>query len=138
MVCIPGSHTEVERRAVQESARAAGARDVVVVQASMAAAIGAGLPVELPVGNLVVDLGAGRIEAMVSSLGGVVLARDAGYGGDAMDAAIEVHGIVGGFIGEGGKTVIPAQAYAKINAAIRNNIRGSDIFGNAHRAVEGQ
>jgi rod shape-determining protein MreB len=140
MVCIPGSHTEVERRAVQESARAAGARDVVVVQASMAAAIGAGLPVELPVGNLVVDLGAGRIEAMVSSLGGVVLARDAGYGGDAMDAAIGSYLQVAHrlLVGERTCEVIKARigCAAPIDPPLTTRIRGRDLEQGAPREVD--
>jgi rod shape-determining protein MreB len=140
LVCVPSSHTEVERRAVQESVRAAGGRDVLLVTSSMAAAIGAGLPVDRPIGNLVVDLGAGRIEAMVSSLGGVVLARDALAGGDAMDAAIgrylqEEHRLL---VGERTCEVVKERVgcATPIDPPLTTRIRGRDLDQGTPREVD--
>lgn len=87
-VCVPPETTEVERRAVRESARAAGAREVALLPTAMAAAAGCGLPVTEPVGSMVVDIGGGRTEAAVVSLGGTVIYRSSRVAGDAMDAAI--------------------------------------------------
>lgn len=88
LVCIPSSTTEVERRAVTDSARAAGGRDVQLVATALAAAVGAGLPVSEPVGNLIIDVGGGRVEVAVTSLGGLVVRRSVPIAGDAMDEAI--------------------------------------------------
>lgn len=88
VVCIPVETTEVERRAVQESARAAGTRDVRLVAAPIAAALGAELPVLKPLGSLIVDIGAGRTEVAVISLGGMVVHHAIRIAGDAMDEAI--------------------------------------------------
>ncbi len=88
LVCIPSSTTEVERRAVLESTRAAGGRDVQLVATALAAAVGAGLPVQDPVGNLILDVGGGRIEVAVTSLGGLVVRRSVPVAGDAMDESI--------------------------------------------------
>ncbi len=88
LVCIPAETTEVQRRAVQEATRAAGAREVSLIPGVMAAAIGAELPVSRPVGSLVVDTGGGRTEAGVISLGGLVVRRSAAVGGDDADEAI--------------------------------------------------
>ncbi len=88
LVCVPCGTTEVQRRAVQDSARAAGAREVFLVATPMAAAIGADLPVDKPVGSLIVDTGGGRTEVGVVCLGGLVVWRSAAVGGDAMDDAI--------------------------------------------------
>lgn len=88
LVCIPSGATEVERRAVTDATRAAGGRDVQLVASALAAAVGAGLPVEEPVGNLIIDVGGGRVEAAVTSMGGLVVRRSVPVAGDAMDAAI--------------------------------------------------
>ena len=88
VICIPHGITEVERRAVQESARAAGAREVALVGKPMAAAIGAGLPIGDPIGNLVVDVGGGTTEVGVISLGGMVSSASIRVAGDALDRAI--------------------------------------------------
>jgi rod shape-determining protein MreB len=88
MVCVPSETTEVERRAVQESVRAAGGREVHLVTTSMAAAIGANLPVTDAVGSMVMDVGGGRTEVAVVSLGGLVVRRSGHFAGDAMDDAI--------------------------------------------------
>ena len=88
IVCVPSGSTAVERRAIQESAEAAGARKVWLIEEPMAAAIGADLPVTEPTGSMVVDIGGGTTEVAVLSLGGIVYARSVRVGGDKMDAAI--------------------------------------------------
>lgn len=88
IVAVPSDITEVEKRAVQESARHAGAREVFLIEEPMAAAIGAGLPVSEPAGNLIVDVGGGTSEVALISLAGIVYARSVRVGGDAMDECI--------------------------------------------------
>ena len=88
IVCVPSGSTAVERRAIQESAEAAGSRKVWLIEEPMAAAIGAGLPVTEPTGSMVVDIGGGTTEVAVLSLGGIVYARSVRVGGDKMDSAI--------------------------------------------------
>jgi len=88
IVCVPSGSTAVERRAIQDSAEAAGARRVFLIEEPMAAAIGAGLPVTEPTGSLIVDIGGGTTEVAVLSLGGIVYSRSVRVGGDKMDEAI--------------------------------------------------
>ncbi len=88
VICVPPSITSVEKRAVKESAFAAGAREVFLVEEPMAAAIGAGLDVTAPTGNMVVDIGGGTTDIAVISLAGIVTSRSIHCGGDKMDAAI--------------------------------------------------
>jgi rod shape-determining protein MreB and related proteins len=88
IICVPSGSTAVERRAIQESAESAGARQVFLIEEPMAAAIGAGLPVTEPTGSMVVDIGGGTTEVAVLSLGGIVYARSVRVGGDKMDEAI--------------------------------------------------
>src|SRR6201982_1665895 len=88
IVCVPSGSTAVERRAIQESAEAAGARKGYLIEEPMAAAIGAGLPVTEPTGSMVVDIGGGTTEVAVLSLGGIVYCRSVRVGGDMMDETI--------------------------------------------------
>lgn len=88
VVCVPSGSTAVERRAIQESAEAAGARKVLLIEEPMAAAIGAGLPVTEPTGSMIVDIGGGTTEVAVLSLEGIVYARSVRVGGDKMDESI--------------------------------------------------
>jgi rod shape-determining protein MreB len=88
IVCVPSGSTAVERRAIQDSAEAAGARRVFLIEEPMAAAIGAGLPVTEPTGSMIVDIGGGTTEVAVLSLGGIVYSRSVRVGGDKMDEAI--------------------------------------------------
>ncbi len=88
VICIPSGVTEVERRAVREAAINAGAGRVMIIEEPMAAAIGAGLPVQEPAGSMVVDIGGGTSEVAVISLNGIVAARSVRTGGDEFDAAI--------------------------------------------------
>ncbi len=88
IVCVPSGVTQVERRAVRESAESAGAREVYLIEEPMAAAIGAGLPITEPVCNMIVDIGGGTTEVAVISLAGIVYSRSVRVGGDKMDASI--------------------------------------------------
>ncbi len=88
VICVPSGVTGVEERAVKEAAEQAGAREAYVIEEPMAAAIGAGLPVEEPMGNMVVDIGGGTTEVAIISLGGIVTARSIRVAGDEMDEAI--------------------------------------------------
>jgi rod shape-determining protein MreB and related proteins len=88
IICVPCGSTQVERRAIRESAIGAGARQVYLIEEPMAAAIGAGLPVAEATGSMVVDIGGGTTEVGVISLGGVVYANSVRVGGDRMDDAI--------------------------------------------------
>ena len=88
LVCVPCRSTQVERRAIRESVLGAGARDVKFIEEPMAAAIGAGLPVEEASGNMVVDIGGGTSEIAIISLNGVVYSESVKIGGDKMDEAI--------------------------------------------------
>jgi rod shape-determining protein MreB len=88
LVGIPSGITEVERRAVVEAARKAGAREAFLIEEPMAAAIGAGLPVTEPIGSMIVDIGGGTSEVAVISLGGIVASRSIRVAGDEIDEAI--------------------------------------------------
>ena len=87
IICVPFGITEVEKRAVKESAEGAGAREVFLIEEPMAAAIGAGLPITEPSGNMVVDIGGGTTEVAVISLAGIVYSQSVRVGGDKMDDA---------------------------------------------------
>lgn len=88
IVCVPSGSTPVERRAIQDAAESAGAREVYLIEEPMAAAIGADLPVTEPTGSMIVDIGGGTTEVAVLSLGGIVYSRSVRVGGDMMDEAI--------------------------------------------------
>ena len=88
LICVPTGSTPVERKAIQDSALAAGARKVQLIEEPIAAAIGAGLPISEATGSMVVDIGGGTTEIAVLSLGGVVYANSLRVAGDAMDAGI--------------------------------------------------
>ena len=88
IICVPFGITEVEKRAVRESAESAGAREVYLIEEPMAAAIGAGLPITEPTGNMIVDIGGGTTEVAVISLAGIVFSKSVRVGGDKMDEAI--------------------------------------------------
>jgi rod shape-determining protein MreB len=91
MICVPTGITQVEKRAVKESAQSAGAREVYLIEEPMAAAIGANLPIQEPTSNMVVDIGGGTTEVAVIALSGVVYSRSVRVGGDKMDDAIQTY-----------------------------------------------
>jgi len=133
VVCVPSGATAVERRAIQESAYAAGARNVHLIEEPMAAALGAKLPVNEPIGSLVVDIGGGTTEVAVLSLGGIVYSRSIRVGGDKMDAAIvnfvrRKHSLL---LGEASAERIKHTVGAAIpranGSAVSIDIRGRDI-----------
>lgn len=140
LVCIPSSATEVERRAVQESARAAGSREVSLIINTMAAAIGAELPVSAPVGSMLVDTGGGRTEVAVMSLGGTVVRKDVAVAGDDLDDAIidylrrTHHVLIGERTAQNLKHHIGAASARE--PAHHMRIRGRALGGGAPREVE--
>ncbi len=91
VIAVPSGITEVERRAVKESAIHAGAREVLLLQEPMAAAIGVGLPIDEPAANMIVDIGGGTTEVAIISLSGIVFAKSLRVGGDQMDLSIINH-----------------------------------------------
>jgi rod shape-determining protein MreB len=91
IIAVPSDITEVEKRAVKDSARHAGAREVFLIEEPMAAAIGVGLPVSDPAGNMIVDIGGGTTEVALISLAGIVFSRTVRVGGDEMDECIVQH-----------------------------------------------
>ena len=91
IISVPSGITQVEKRAVKESAQSAGAREVYLIEEPMAAAIGANLPITEPTSNMVVDIGGGTTEIAVISLSGIVYAKSVRIGGDKMDEAIMQH-----------------------------------------------
>ncbi len=88
IIAVPSDITEVEKRAVKDSATHAGAREVFLIEEPMAAAIGVGLPVQEPAGNMIVDIGGGTTEVALISLAGIVFSRSVRVGGDAMDECV--------------------------------------------------
>jgi rod shape-determining protein MreB len=88
IIAVPSDITEVEKRAVKDSATHAGAREVFLIEEPMAAAIGVGLPVQEPAGNMIVDIGGGTTEVALISLAGIVFSRSVRVGGDEMDECI--------------------------------------------------
>jgi rod shape-determining protein MreB len=88
VIAIPSGITEVEKRAVKESAERAGAREVFLIEEPVAAAIGVGLPIQEPMGNMIIDIGGGTTEIAIISLAGIVFSKSIRIGGDEMDEAI--------------------------------------------------
>src|ERR687890_2517473 len=91
LICVPSAITEVEKRAVEEAARRAGAAAAFLIEQPMAAAIGAGLPIHEPLGNMVVDIGGGTTEVAVISLGGIVALQAIRVGSFDIDASIQTY-----------------------------------------------
>ncbi|MES0488576.1 MAG: rod shape-determining protein [Leptospirales bacterium] len=91
VICVPSGITEVEKRAVRESAEQAGARNIYLIEEALAAAIGANIPIQEPAGNMVIDIGGGTTEIAVLSLGGMVISDSIRVGGDEFDEAITKH-----------------------------------------------
>lgn len=141
LICVPAGATPVERRAVYETAVAAGARKVYIIEEPIAAAIGAGLPVDEPAGSMVVDIGGGTTDIGVLSLGGVLQARSLRIAGNAMDVAIQryvrrQHSLA---IGEANAERIKIEAGSASQAvngsATEVHIRGRDIRQGLAKAI---
>jgi rod shape-determining protein MreB and related proteins len=139
LICVPSAITSVERRAVKEAARRAGASAAHLIEQPLAAAIGAGLPINEPVGNMVVDVGGGTTETALISLGGIVVSHAIRCGGFDMDAAIQVyvrreHGVaIGERTGEDVKMAIgSALPYAD---EMKAEVRGREVATGLPRTV---
>ncbi len=141
VVCVPSGATEVERRAITDSALGAGARRVYLIEEPMAAAIGAGLPVTEPSGSMVVDIGGGTTEVAVISLGGIVYSRSVRIGGDKMDEAIiayvrrEFNLLIGEATAERIKVSIGAANMPVHREERRAAVRGRDLMNGVPREV---
>jgi rod shape-determining protein MreB len=140
IMCAPSGITDVERRAVEEAARSAGAREVHLIEESLAAAIGSGLEIAEPVGRMVVDVGGGTTEVAVISLGSIVVARSLRTGGYDLDDAISTH------LRLEHRMAIGTQSAEQIKLAIasaeplpqelRTRIRGRDLMSGLPREIE--
>ena len=141
IVCVPSGATEVERRAITDSALGAGARRVYLIEEPMAAAIGAGLPVTEPSGSMVVDIGGGTTEVAVISLGGIVYARSVRVGGDKMDEAIiayvrrQFNLLIGEATAERIKISIGSASVPVDRDERRAAVRGRDLMNGVPREV---
>jgi rod shape-determining protein MreB len=131
IICVPTGITQVEKRAVKESAQSAGAREVYLIEEPMAAAIGANLPITEPTSNMVVDIGGGTTEVAVISLSGVVYSKSVRVGGDKMDEAIMQHvkRKYNMLIGESTAESIKIQAGSAYPGAceVEMNVKGRDL-----------
>ncbi|MGH2456928.1 MAG: rod shape-determining protein [Candidatus Limnocylindria bacterium] len=132
LICVPSAITEVERRAVEEAARRAGAADPYLIHQPMAAAIGAGLPINEPLGNMIVDVGGGTTETAVISLGGIVALQAIRVGSFDIDASIQtyVRRDYGMAIGERTAEEIKlaiGSAYP-VDDSVKAEVRGRDLM----------
>jgi rod shape-determining protein MreB len=140
IVCVPVGITEVEKRAVREAAESAGAREVFLIEEPMAAAIGAGMPITEPSGNMIVDVGGGTCEVAVISLGGIVYNRSIRVGGDKMDVAIVNHVkrkyslLVGDRTAENIKIRV-GNAYPD-DEVLTMEVKGRDLVGGTPKSIE--
>ncbi|HSH34861.1 rod shape-determining protein [Schnuerera sp.] len=140
VVCVPSGVTEVEKRAVEEAAIHAGARDAYLIEEPMAAAIGAGLPVHEPTGSLIVDIGGGTTEVAVISLGGIVTSKSIRVGGDELDESIvsyikkEYSLMIGERTAEDIKITIGSAGVN--NKETKMNIRGRDLISGLPKTIE--
>lgn len=141
IICVPSGSTAVERRAIQESAEAAGARRVFLIEEPMAAAIGADLPVTEPTGSMVVDIGGGTTEVAILSLGNIVYAHSVRVGGDKMDEAIigymrRTHNLlIGETSAERIKKTIGIACRPAKSSGIRIEVRGRDLVNGVPKEI---
>ncbi len=140
--CVPHGATPVEKRAIRESVLAAGARKAGLISEPIAAAIGAGMPIAEPTGNMVVDIGGGTTEVAVLSLGDVVYARSVRVGGDRMDEAIinylrrQHNLLVGEATAEKIKTEIGTARMPDDGRGARMEVRGRDLLNGVPKEME--
>lgn len=140
IICIPFGITQVERRAVKESAEQAGAREVFLIEEPMAAAIGAGLPITDPSGNMIVDIGGGTTEVAVISLGGIVYSKSVRVAGDKFDEAIisYVKKKYSLLIGERTAEIVKIElgnAYPTDDDGKSFEVKGRDLIGGAPKTI---
>ncbi|MFN8218756.1 MAG: rod shape-determining protein [Fimbriimonadales bacterium] len=140
LICVPSGVTNVERRAVIQAAKEAGAGEAMTIEEPMAAAIGAGLPIASPSGNMVVDIGGGTTDIAVISLGGIVLSQSLRVGGNKMDEAIvrHVRNAYNLMIGEPTAEEIKIKigsAYP-LQQELRMEIRGRDMVAGLPKTIE--
>lgn len=140
VVCVPSGVTEVEKRAVEEAAIHAGARDAFLIEEPMAAAIGAGLPVQEATGSMIVDIGGGTTEVAIISLGGIVTSKSIRVGGDELDESIvsfikkEYSLLIGERTAEDVKITIGS---ADVNSKLtKMQIRGRDMITGLPKTIE--
>lgn len=140
VVCVPSGVTEVEKRAVEEAAIHAGARDAFLIEEPMAAAIGAGLPVQEATGSMIVDIGGGTTEVAIISLGGIVTSKSIRVGGDELDESIvsfikkEYSLLIGERTAEDVKITIGS---ADVNSKLtKMQIRGRDMISGLPKTIE--
>lgn len=138
-VCVPSAVTEVERRAVEDATRQAGARQVFVIEEPIAAAIGAGIDISRPRGNMVVDIGGGTTDVAVISLGGIVVSTSIKIAGDKFDESIEkymrrVHNLL---IGERTAEQLKVEVGTAFdrNPAVSMDIRGRNLVSGLPRTI---
>jgi rod shape-determining protein MreB len=122
LICVPCGSTQVERRAIKESAAGAGAREVYLIEEPMAAAIGAGLPVDEPRGSMVIDIGGGTSEVAVISLNGIVYSNSVRVGGDTFDESII------NYVRRNYGTLIGEATAERIKHAIGSAFPGNDVL----------
>ena len=141
VICVPSGATAVERRAIYQSAKAAGGRNVYLIKEPMAAALGAGLPIHEPSGSMVVDIGGGTTEVAVLSLDGIVYSRSVRVGGDKMDDAIiqyirrTTNLLLGERSAEKVKKEIGSATMPADNEGMTVNIKGRDLMNGVPREI---
>lgn len=141
VICVPSGATAVEKRAIFDSAKSAGARRVYLIEEPMAAALGAGLPIHEPSGSMVVDIGGGTTEVAVLSLDGVVYSRSVRVGGDTMDDAIvqyirrTTNLLLGEMSAEKVKKEIGSATMPSDNEGMTVHIKGRDLMNGVPREI---
>ena len=142
IVCYPSGVTEVEKRAIEEATRSSGARDVILMEEPMAAAIGAGLPVSEPTGSMIVDIGGGTTEVAIISLGGIVTSKSLRIAGDELDQSIisyikkEFNLMIGERTAEQVKMEIGSAYKAENEEEMIMEIKGRDMISGLPKIVE--
>ncbi|OHW62499.1 Rod shape-determining protein MreB [Andreesenia angusta] len=142
VVCVPSGVTEVEKRAVEEAAMQAGAREAYLIEEPMAAAIGAGLPVQEPVGIMIVDIGGGTTEVAVISLGGIVTSKSVRIAGDELDSSIvnyvkrEYNLMIGERTAEEIKINIGTADINQSNKSKSMEVRGRDLLSGLPKTIK--
>jgi rod shape-determining protein MreB len=139
VMCAPSGITDVERRALEEASMSAGAREVHLIEEPLAAAIGAGVPIDEPVGRIVVDVGGGTSEVAVISLGGIVVSRSVRVGGYDLDEAIGAHirNVHRVAVGSQSAEAIKHQigSAAALTPELETTVRGRDLVSGRPREV---